>query len=83
MRDLSGRPSFQRRKKVEHLLHRLAPERFTPLYDLVSFSTVPYTEAKARGAANVRAVSAVIGVVISLAIAAMIATALVATGAIP
>jgi hypothetical protein len=49
----------------------------------VSFSTVPYTEAKARGAANVRAVSAVIGVVISLAIAAMIATALVATGAIP
>jgi kynurenine 3-monooxygenase len=83
MRDLAGRPSFQRRKKVEHLLHRLAPERFTPLYDLVSFSTVPYTEAKARGAANVRAVSTAIGVAISLAAAAVITTALIATGAIP
>lgn len=71
MRDLAGRPAFQRRKKVEHFLHRIAPERFTPLYDLVSFSTVPYTEAKARGAANVRAVSTAILLFVIAAIGAV------------
>ncbi|MCE2885405.1 MAG: FAD-dependent monooxygenase [Planctomycetaceae bacterium] len=83
MRDLAGRPAFQRRKKVEHMLHRLAPGRFTPLYDLVSFSTVPYTEAKARGAANDRAVRTVIRVVASLALAAVAIVILLATKAIP
>ncbi|MFM7259242.1 MAG: FAD-dependent oxidoreductase [bacterium] len=83
MRDLAGRPSFQRRKKIERLLHRLAPNRFTPLYDLVSFSTVPYTEAKARGAANDRAVRAVIRVVASLVLAAVAVVLLLATKAIP
>jgi len=83
MRDLAGRPAWQRRKKVEQLLHRIAPTRFTPLYDLVSFSTVPYTEAKARGAATARAVSRVIGVAISLAVALVVVAALFATGAVP
>ncbi|MEY3021588.1 MAG: hypothetical protein RIS86_786 [Planctomycetota bacterium] len=54
MRDLTGRASFKWRKKAEHLLNRLFPRSFVPLYDLVSFSTVPYAEAKARGAANLR-----------------------------
>lgn len=79
MRDLAGRASFQRRKKVEQFLHRMAPERFTPLYDLVSFSTVPYTEAKARGAANVRAVSTAITLfVIAIIVAVMILAVLLA-----
>ncbi|MFM1822699.1 MAG: hypothetical protein RI967_965 [Planctomycetota bacterium] len=54
MRDLTGRASFKWRKKAEHLLNRLYPRSFVPLYDLVSFSTVPYAEAQARGAANLR-----------------------------
>jgi ascorbate-specific PTS system EIIC-type component UlaA len=57
----------------------MAPERFTPLYDLVSFSTVPYTEAKARGAANVRAVSTAITLfVIAIIVAVMILAVLLA-----
>ena len=52
MRDLTGRRSFRWKKKLEHTLHVLFPKTFVPLYDLVSFSTVPYAEAKARGLRN-------------------------------
>ena len=61
MRDLTGRASFKWKKKIEHALNRLMPATFVPLYDLVSFSTVPYSEAKARGAANDRAVRWIVG----------------------
>ncbi|MFM1804664.1 MAG: hypothetical protein RL136_1543 [Planctomycetota bacterium] len=56
MRDLTGRTSFKWKKKLEHALNRVMPATFVPLYDLVSFTTVPYAEAKARGAANDRAI---------------------------
>lgn len=49
MRDKTGRPEFLYRKKVEQALHAMFPGRVTPQYNLVSFSTVPYTEAKRRG----------------------------------
>ena len=61
MRDLTGRASFKWKKKIEHALNRIMPATFVPLYDLVSFSTVPYSEAKARGAANDRAVRWIVG----------------------
>ena len=83
MRDLTGRTSFKWRKKIEHALHRVMPATFVPLYDLVSFSTVPYSEAKARGAANDRAVRTVVAVGVSLAVAAVAAAVLIATGAVP
>lgn len=51
MRDKVGQPDFLYRKKVEQTLHHLFPDRVTPLYNLVSFSTVPYTEALRRGRA--------------------------------
>jgi len=51
MRDKVGQPDFLYRKKVEQALHQLFPDRVTPLYNLVSFSTVPYTEALRRGCA--------------------------------
>ncbi len=54
MRDLTARRSYRWKKRIEHTLHALMPRTFVPLYDLVSFSTVPYAEAKARGAANDR-----------------------------
>jgi hypothetical protein len=54
------------------------PATFVPLYDLVSFSTVPYSEAKARGAANDRAVKWIVGAAGTLVVtAAAIATVLV------
>jgi arylformamidase len=49
MRDKVGRPDFLYRKKIEQTLHAAFPDRCQPQYNLVSFSTVPYTEAKRRG----------------------------------
>lgn len=49
MRDKVGDPAFRYRKKVEQALHAMLPERVHPQYNLVSFSTVPYTEARRRG----------------------------------
>jgi kynurenine 3-monooxygenase len=49
MRDKVGRPEFLHRKRIEQTLHRLFGERAEPQYNLVSFSTVPYVEAKRRG----------------------------------
>lgn len=83
MRDLTGRRSFKWKKKIEHALNRLMPATFVPLYDLVSFSTVPYAEAKARGAANDRVIRNAVRVAASLAIAAVAVAVLLATGAIP
>ena len=47
MRDLAGRRSFRIRKWFEHLLTKLFPNSFEPLYDRVSFGTKPYVEALA------------------------------------
>lgn len=60
MRDLAGRPDFQYRKRIEQTLHRVLlrdpdaanlviPDRVTPQYNLVSFSTAPYWMAQRRG----------------------------------
>jgi len=48
MRDKTGLRSFRIRKKFEHLLHDVAPRLYTPRYDMVSFSTIPYADALAR-----------------------------------
>ncbi len=77
MRDLTGRASFKWKKKIEHALNRIMPATFVPLYDLVSFSTVPYGEAKARGAANDRAIKWIVGVAFGIAVA-VVAIAMVA-----
>jgi kynurenine 3-monooxygenase len=77
MRDLTGRASFKWKKKIEHALNRIMPATFVPLYDLVSFSTVPYSEAKARGAANDRAIKWIVGVAFGIAVA-VVAIAMVA-----
>lgn len=48
MRDGTTRLAFRVRKRVDHWLNRLMPQAFVPLYDLVSFTTVPYAEARRR-----------------------------------
>lgn len=60
MRDKTGRPEFLYRKKLEQAIHARFPGRVEPQYNLVSFSTVPYTEARRRG----RALDAVIDAVL-------------------
>jgi kynurenine 3-monooxygenase len=49
MRDRVGSPWFRLAKRAEHGLERLDPQRFMSLYELVSFTTVPYAEARRRG----------------------------------
>lgn len=49
MRDLAGRSEFQYRKRIERVLHEAMGEAMTPQYNLVSFSNVPYAQARARG----------------------------------
>ncbi len=50
MRDHVASPLFLFKKKVEKLLHRLAPNGFLPLYTMVSFTTIPYADAVNRAA---------------------------------
>jgi kynurenine 3-monooxygenase len=54
MRDLSGDPAWQFRKKIEHVLEREFPERYVSRYELISFTRTPYAEALRRGQVNER-----------------------------
>jgi kynurenine 3-monooxygenase len=76
MRDLAGRRSFRIRKRIEHLLTKLFPSSFEPLYDRVSFGTRPYAEALATAKRHDRGfrIAAVAGV----AAAVLLGAALVA-----
>jgi kynurenine 3-monooxygenase len=49
MRDKVGTKRFMWRKKFEHLLEGIAPNALRSRYELVSFTTVPYTQALAAG----------------------------------
>lgn len=50
MRDKVADPRFQLRKQIEAYLHATYPEKFIPLYTLVTFSpNVPYSEALRSG----------------------------------
>ncbi len=49
MRDKVADAAFLARKRVEHALHSIDEGRYTPLYNLISFSNTPYAEARERG----------------------------------
>lgn len=55
MRDKVGDPAFLRKKKRQKLLHRLFPNRYIPLYEMVSFTQIPYAEVVMKAAAQDRA----------------------------
>ena len=46
MRDRVASPVFRTQKRAEHALERRLPEHFVSLYELVSFSTVPYKDVR-------------------------------------
>jgi kynurenine 3-monooxygenase len=48
MRDRTAHLGFKLKKKLDHALNRVMPRAFVPLYDLVSFTTVPYAAARER-----------------------------------
>ncbi|MBK7441807.1 MAG: FAD-dependent monooxygenase [Bacteroidetes bacterium] len=45
MRDLVADPDFQFKKKIAAKVSEVYPERFIPVYTMVSFSHLPYSEA--------------------------------------
>jgi kynurenine 3-monooxygenase len=49
MRDLVGKPEFVLRKKIEAKLSELAPDKWLPLYSMVTFSHLPYRFALDEG----------------------------------
>ncbi len=49
MRDLVANPEFLLRKKIEARLHQLYPNKWVPLYTMVTFSDMRYSEALKRG----------------------------------
>jgi len=49
MRDKVGDADFLLQKKLERRINQLYPEKYTPLYTMVSFSNTPYAEAYAKG----------------------------------
>ncbi len=50
MRDLVGKPEFLLRKKIEAKLNELYPEKWIPLYTMVTFrADIPYSEALRLG----------------------------------
>ncbi len=81
MRDRTASRAFRLRKRAEHTLHALFPKSYLPLYDMVSFSTIPYAEARERAKRQDRvalaAAAAAAGGGISLAV---LATALMMGG---
>ena len=48
MRDHVASPLFRIKKRGEKALHTLFPRWFIPLYTMISFTRIPYAEAKAR-----------------------------------
>lgn len=49
MRDLVADPHFLLKKKFEHRIHELYPDKYLSLYSMVSFSNIPYAEAMQKG----------------------------------
>lgn len=49
MRDLVGHPDFLLRKKIESWFYQKHPDKWMPLYSMVTFSHIPYNEAQAKG----------------------------------
>ncbi len=60
MRDRVASPLFRAKKRFERVLHRVVPFWYEPLYNLVSFTRIPYAKARRRAARQDRVI-AIIG----------------------
>jgi kynurenine 3-monooxygenase len=67
MRDSVASPAFRLKKKTQRILHRVLPRFYTPLYNMVTFTRIPYAEARRRAARAERALH-VVGWILIIAI---------------
>ena len=49
MRDLITKKEFLQQQKISNLLSGRFPNRFMPRYNMVSFTSIPYSEVYRRG----------------------------------
>jgi kynurenine 3-monooxygenase len=56
MRDHVASRAFLVKKKIAHAFHRVFPRAFVPLYNMISFSTIPYAQAQERARRQVATV---------------------------
>ena len=68
MRDHVASPWFRLEKRGEVWLHRLFPRWYVPLYTMISFTLIPYAEARARARRQTRAVRIILGLIVATAI---------------
>lgn len=74
MRDKVGSRAFLWKKKFEHAVQGVAPNAFPSRYEMVSFSTVPYTQALTAGEKFDRLVRWAIVAGIAILVLAILAT---------
>jgi kynurenine 3-monooxygenase len=73
MRDQVASPLFRLEKRGEVLLHRLFPRWFLPLYTMISFTLIPYAEARDRARRQKTVIRVILGVAAaSLAVVAVL-----------
>ncbi|MCZ7647487.1 MAG: FAD-dependent monooxygenase [Planctomycetota bacterium] len=73
MRDHVASASFLLKKKLSLLLYRLFPNAYVPLYNMVTFTRIPYAEAVRRAAAQERALKLALGLGLAAGTAALFA----------
>ena len=66
MRDKTASKTFRVKKKLDHLLEAALPGIYLPLYTMVTFTRIPYAEAKRRARIQDTIVYIVLGSVILL-----------------
>mmetsp|Transcript_5847 Transcript_5847/g.24586 ORF Transcript_5847/g.24586 Transcript_5847/m.24586 type:complete len:90 (-) Transcript_5847:824-1093(-) len=70
---------FQMRKKIGLALNRIAPMTFVPLYTMISFSNVPYSEAEQSAQRTERLITSLFSTAAFLSLLAVGTAATVAT----
>ena len=57
MRSSVVRPDYLVKKRAEQLIQAILPNRFIPMYSMISFTTIPYQDAVERAARQDRAIA--------------------------
>lgn len=70
MRSLTAKRWFVYKKRVEGILHAVAPQYWRPIYSMVTFSRTPYDEAMEIARRQDRVLTAVAGVACVTAVVA-------------
>lgn len=71
MRDRVASPLFRFEKRAEGWLHRLFPKWFVPLYTMISFTRIPYAEARERARRQSRILRVLLGAALLLLVVAL------------